>query len=75
MTSNEQPCSNSYPICPCSSNLSQASAIFFAITITLSPCETDKEKRKFIEGNIAGLRLSRILIPLKETVGVKCDDV
>ena len=37
--------------------------------------ETDKEKRKFIEGNIAGLRLSKILIPLKETVGVKCDDV
>lgn len=37
--------------------------------------ESDKGKRKFIEGNIAGLRLSKILIPLKETVGVNCEDV
>lgn len=37
--------------------------------------ETNKEKRKFIEGNIAGLRLAKIQIPLKETVGVECDDV
>ena len=30
--------------------------------------ETDKDERKFIEGNISGLRLAKVLVPLKETL-------